>query len=106
MLNVLLIKFMLSIVFTEAITEVVTKSEIFSPLRAYVFKLSSGNKFFKWLHQLLDCGYCFSVWSGAFTAALLFRDCELLHIFVIAIVLHRLSNTLHNIIDVLHNKFQ
>jgi hypothetical protein len=100
------IKFFLAIVLTEAITEVVTKSQFFNPLRAKIFSLTKKNKFFIWLHELLDCGYCFSVWTGVFIAILFFRDVNLIHKsvdwFFIALVLHRLSNMFHNIMDRIH----
>jgi len=102
----LIVKFLLAIILTEALTEIITKSEIFEPLRARVFKLGQANRFFKWMHELLDCGYCFSVWAGALIAILFFRDLNLLHWgldwFFIAIVLHRLSNLFHNIMDRVH----
>ena len=102
----ILIMFLLATILTEAITEIVTKSEIFEPLRANIFKLGQSNKFFTWLHSLLDCGYCFSVWSGALVAILFFRDIHLLHWsidwFFVALVLHRLANLFHNIMDKVH----
>jgi hypothetical protein len=100
------LKFLLAIILTEAITEVVVKSEIFSPLRATVFHLGQDNKFFDWLHNLLDCGYCFSMWSGMLIAILFFRNSHLVSSgvdwFLYAIVLHRLSNLFHNIMDKIH----
>jgi hypothetical protein len=102
----LVIKFILAIILTEAITEIITKSGIFLPLRAKVFSLGQENIFFKWLHNLLDCGYCFSMWSGMFVAILFFKGIDLLHWsldwFFVAIVLHRLSNLFHNIMDRVH----
>lgn len=102
----ILIKFLLAIVLTEALTEVITKSEIFEPLRRNIFKRGQDNKFFNWVHRLLDCGYCFSVWSGAFTAFLLLRDFDIvcfgLDQFILGVVLHRLSNLFHNVIDRIH----
>ena len=105
-LIVLFFKVLLAIILTEAITEIVTKSEIFSPFRAKIFKLGHNNKFFDWLHRLLDCGYCFSMWTGALIAILFFRDVRLLHPtidwFFVAVILHRLSNLFHNIMDRVH----
>ena len=102
----LIIKFLLAVVLTEAITEIVTKSEIFNPIRAKIFSLGQSNKFFSWLHSLLDCGYCFSVWAGALTAILFFRDVNLIHVYIdwffVALVLHRLSNLFHNFVDKVH----
>ena len=101
-----LITFLLAVIFTEALTEIIVKSEFFSPLRAKIYKLGKGNKFFDWLHRLLDCGYCFSVWAGVLTAVLFFRDVELVHKsidwFLVGLVLHRLSNLFHNIMDKIH----
>jgi len=101
-----LITFLLAVIVTEALTEIIVKSEFFSPLRAKIYKLGKENKFFDWLHQLLDCGYCFSVWAGALIAVLLFRDVGLIHKsidwFLVGLVLHRLSNLFHNIMDKIH----
>lgn len=102
----MIVKFLLAIVFTEALTEIITKSEIFEPLRARIFKLGQDNRFFNWLHKLFDCGYCFSVWVGALVAILFFRDLNLfnpyLDWFFVAIVLHRTSNLFHNTMDRIH----
>jgi len=102
----LLFVFLIATILTEAITEIVTKSEIFEPLRAKIFKLGQCSKFFNWLHSLLDCGYCFSMWSGGLVAILFFRDIDLIHPtidwFIVAIVLHRLSNLFHNFMDRVH----
>ncbi len=104
----LFIEFLLAIVLTEAITEVITKSEFFSPFRARIFSIgyTLNNKFFNWLHSLLDCGYCFSVWAGTLIAILFFRDINIIHWgvdwFFVALVLHRLSNLFHNIMDRIH----
>lgn len=101
-------KFLLAIILTEAITEVITKSEIFNPIRSKIFKLGNNNRFFSWLHNLLDCGYCFSVWAGVSVAILLFKDIHLIHPiidwFVIGVILHRLSNIFHNIMDRIHGE--
>lgn len=100
------LKFLFAVILTEALTEIIVKSEFFSPLRAKIYKLGKKNKFFDWLHQLLDCGYCFSVWVGGLAAFLFFKDVGLLHEsidwFLVGLVLHRLSNFFHNIMDMVH----
>jgi hypothetical protein len=96
-----LIYFLLAIIFTEALTEIVVKSEIFSPLRAKIFKLGQNNKFFNWLHRLFDCGYCFSVWAGALVAFFVL-ELRFLEWFIVTLVLHRLSNLFHNFMDRVH----
>lgn len=100
------IKLLLATILTEAIAEIVTKSEIFRPLRAKLFNIGLGNKFFEWLHNLFDCAYCFSVWTGVLVAILFFKDLNILHWSVdyifIGLILHRLSNLFHNVMDRIH----
>ena len=101
-----ILKFSAAVICTEAVTEIVVKSEFFLPLRGKVFKLGQTNKFFDWLHRLLDCGYCFSVWAGVLFAALFFRNIELVHTSIdwllVGLVLHRLANLFHNTMDRVH----
>jgi uncharacterized membrane protein len=102
-----MIRFLLAVIITEAITELVVKSELFFPLREYLFEKGKKNSFFNRFHSLVDCGYCFSVWMGWFTAFLLFKENSfLIHSYVdwifIGLVIHRLSNIFHFLIDKLH----
>jgi len=104
---VLLIKFLICIIITETITEITVKSELFFPLRSYLFKKGETNKLFNWLHSLIDCGYCFSVWVGLLTSLLFFRESSfLMYEYVdwvfIGLVIHRLSNVFHFLVDRLH----
>jgi hypothetical protein len=102
----LILKIFLAIVLTEAITELVVKSEIFRPLRAKIFNLGQDNKFFNWLHNLLDCGYCFSVWAGWTVAFLFYQEYNLISPyidwFIVGLFLHRSANLFHNIMDRVH----
>jgi len=102
----LILKFIAAVILTEAITELVTKSEIFKPMRAKAFSLGKSNIFFDWLHRLLDCGYCFSVWSGVLVAFLLFRDLNILYSgldeVMVGLILHRSANLFHNVVDRVH----
>ena len=99
-------RFVVAIICTEAIVEIITKSSLFDPLRASIFRLGRDNRFFSWLHELIDCGYCFSVWVGLTMALLLLNDLNVVHWGIdwvlIGIVLHRMSNILHNTIDRIH----
>ncbi len=96
-----LIIFIVAVVITESLTELIAKSEIFSPVREWFFN-KRGIRMFKFIHSLLDCGYCLSVWVGFFIGLVLvdlhllnsFIDC-----FIVGLLLHRTSNILHNIID-------
>ena len=102
-----MIKFFMAVIITEALTEIVVKSELLFPFRSYVFNRGKSNSFFTWIHSLVDCGYCFSVWMGWLTAFLLFgNNFVLIHTYVdwffIGLVIHRLSNIFHFLIDRLH----
>jgi hypothetical protein len=91
-----------TIILIEALTNILTKSDIFRPLRAYLFQ--SDNKVLRFIHSILDCPYCTSVWVSLSSIVML---CLYLHnllphilaLFFMGIVLHRLSNILHFIID-------
>ena len=96
-----LILFIISVVVTESITELVSKSEFFFPTRKWFFD-HRNYKFFKFIHNLLDCGYCLSVWVGFLVGLVLFNTHfinPLVDTFVVGLLLHRSSNILHNIID-------
>lgn len=91
-----------TVILIEALTNVLTKSELFKPLRAYLF--SSNNRVLKFIHNVLDCGYCTSVWVSLFSIILLYLYINnllphILALFFMGIILHRLSNILHFIID-------
>lgn len=91
-----------TIILIEAITNILTKSGIFRPLRAYLF--SSDNRILKFVHVVMDCSYCTSVWVGLFcTGMFYFYKINILPyilaLFFMGLVLHRLSNVLHSIID-------
>lgn len=82
---------------TEAITQLLTKSEfsvrfIKKPLFKYRKK-----KFFHFVHDILDCGYCTSVWAAIIPTIWFFTDH--FDIVITLLILHRLSNLLHFLID-------
>lgn len=96
-----IIIFIIAVIITESIVEVLSKSEIFSPVRKWFFDKRQV-KICAFIHKLLDCGYCLSVWVGTFVGLLLV-DLPLVHPaldwFLVGLLLHRLSNLWHNIID-------
>ena len=98
----MLINFVYAVILTEAVTEILTKSEIIRPFRALLFK-KRQRAVFEWLHDLFDCGYCMSVWVGWFFAVLFFSSGLFFNKYVdwffIGLILHRLSNITHNVID-------
>lgn len=96
------LKFLFSIILVEAITGILSKSELFNPIREWFFNRRI-NKVFNFIHRVLDCPYCTSVWVSFFVYILLFINTEIvdryIDWFVISLFLHRLSNILHFIID-------
>lgn len=104
MLSYLLLRIVLCVVLTELLTELVIKSEIFKPLRQRLFKLG------EWFQKLFTCGYCFSVWT-AFGVVFLTQtsysltESHSLDLGLMALVIHRLSNILHNVIDKWTDKY-
>lgn len=89
----MIIEVIVGILFTEAITELMVKSEIFEPIRKFFF---SRNKF---IHNLLECGYCFSVWAAFLALLLILLDNPVAFYFMLGIIMHRISNVVHFIID-------
>jgi hypothetical protein len=104
MLTYLLVQFLSCVVITEAISELVIKSEIFKPVRQGIFKLGS------WFEKLFSCGYCFSVWA-AFGVVFLtntfypLTGINVLDLGLTAVLVHRSSNILHNVIDKWTDKY-
>lgn len=93
------------IILTEALTELLVKSEIFQPVRNFVF-FKSQEPIYNFIGKVLSCGYCCSVWVAAaltfiFTVLGFIElfGFWLLDFFVITLVLHRASNYLHGVSD-------
>ena len=93
-----------AVILTELLTELVIKSEIFEPIRNWIFKLGD------WFEKLFKCGYCFSVWVAFGVVFLTQLSYPLtgslwLDLGLTALVVHRLSNILHNVIDKWTDKY-
>jgi hypothetical protein len=94
-----ILKFLFAIVVVEAITNIITKSQFFRPVREFFFNYRK-NKLFSWIHELFDCAYCMSVWIGGLVYICWFCfDSRVINIIFMGLVLHRLANVLHFIID-------
>ncbi len=78
------------------------KSEFFKPLRAWFFERRSA-KVYNFIHSILDCAYCFSVWSGFIVSFIMvdlyIYDSSIINLVVCWLLIHRLSNVWHFIID-------
>ena len=99
-----LIQIIFLVFLTELLTELVIKSEIFRPVRNSIFKLGD------WFTKLFSCGYCFSVWAAAGVVLISNTSYTLTGTYWIdlgltALVVHRMSNILHNVIDKYTDKY-
>lgn len=95
--------FLASILLTEALTELIVKSEIALIIKSSIHRFVGEKRFVSWFIELTECGYCTSVWIGLFFAILFFRDIRFVSVYVdwvfIGLVIHRTSNYLHHIVD-------
>lgn len=89
-------KLILCIIAAEAMTQLTCKAEIFDRLRNWLKSLSS------FTNELLSCPYCVSVWVAAFTV-ILYCFYDLTWIFVLLLVIHRVSNVLHDVFSIILN---
>ena len=89
-------KLLLCIIAAEALTQLICKGEIFDPLREWLKGLSNFTS------RLLSCPYCVSVWIAAFVI-ILYLFYEYSWIFVIGLVVHRVSNFVHDLFRVVQN---
>ena len=108
-LSMLLNIFIITIA-VEAITEIITTASIFEPLRSYI-KLNAytdppsitvKTRIFSWLDKLITCGYCVSVWvsfSIASNMNIVITSNKYLDICIAIFLVHRLSNWLHVIYE-------
>lgn len=90
---------------TEALVELLVKSEFFKYPRQVLSRWS-------WSKALINCGYCVSVWValGFITVAPvavlpLSDDMPFVNILLTLLVVHRLSNIIHNVIDKWTDKY-
>ena len=98
-ISFLVLLLLFSVVFTEGLTELVRKASILDKPRDFIRKIS-------FFDLLLSCGYCTSVWSAMLPASLVFLIAapllfyQKIALFVFfTVVIHRLSNYLHNFND-------
>ena len=87
---------------TEAITNLLTKSEFSMRFIKEPLFNRRHIKFFNFVHDILDCGYCTSVWAAILPTIWFLTDS--LDFVITIFILHRLSNVLHFIIDWLDEK--
>ena len=86
----------LSIIAAEAMTQLVCKAEIFDKLRDWLRSLSD------FTNRLLECPYCVSVWMATFTT-ILYYHWDYFYLFILMLVIHRLSNFVHDVYRIFLN---
>ena len=98
------LQILLVIICIEAVTEIITDSSLFQPVKKFFF--TKENRLCMFIHDLLDCGYCLSVWVSLIIITYLsilnlwvvdIFNCNLL-IPIYVFSFHRLSNLIHIII--------
>lgn len=89
---------------TEATVELLVKSQIFERPRQFLSRWS-------WFKSLINCGYCISVWvalgfvTAVPSAVLPLSDWPFVNVIATLLVVHRLSNIMHNVIDKWTDKY-
>ena len=91
-------KIIIASIIVEALTELLSKSEFFNPLRDWLFE---GERIRMFFFTVLECGYCTSVWVAFFVQ--FFVDVCFINVFIdwfiIWILVHRISNVVHFLVD-------
>lgn len=98
------IKILLVTILIENITELIAKSQLFQPVRKKVIYFNS------FLGKLIQCGQCLSVWVAAGVVLLLglvynFTGWYYIDLTLTGLIVHRLSNYLHNFNDKFFDKY-
>lgn len=98
------IKLLFCVILVEGITELVVKTEIFKSMRNRIVNLNV------FLGKLIHCGYCFSVWVAFGVVFLINTSYPLtgnkyIDLVLCALIVHRLSNYLHNFNDCWLDKY-
>lgn len=118
MLPVIFLIVLLSIL-TEACVELLTKSAFFGFLREYIDKKAEVSKgvvgaVYSFVHKVVHCPYCCSVWAALFSVCLVVLAAVFsgfsfvitgnlgVDLFILLVVVHRLSNFIHYVGDWLY----
>lgn len=93
---------LVALILTEAISEILTNSLIFQPIRDRLLGRDKAHP--RWLGKLFSCGYCMSVWVGIAMAFMfkitgVFPHLGWFEPVLWGLVLHRAANVGHAVID-------
>jgi uncharacterized membrane protein len=92
----MLLKFFILAIFVEAITNLLRNGSILEKFRNLIFKIN-------FIKKMFDCGFCTSFHVTYLSIIFYFFVPKFLY-FVSLIVIWRLSNLFHNIVDLVYNK--
>jgi len=108
-ISIILLSIILLSLAVEAVTEIITSSEIAKPVHAMIYRLAFTNppvdtmatRIWSWAYKLITCGYCTSVWVSLLVCLLLSHTImhEYINIVILVFVIHRLSNWIHVIYE-------
>lgn len=92
---------------TEALTELIVSSKLLEPIRHYIKKMTypqsappaddTLQNIKVTFDYLINCGYCVSVWVAAITS--LYVSQSIYDWIIITLLIHRISNWLHVIYE-------
>lgn len=102
----LIVNIILLALAVEAITEIITSSEIMSPLRLLIREKAFPyppeddiqTRFYAWLDKLISCGYCTSVWISALISVwydYVMVNSRWMSTIILIFAIHRLANWIH-----------
>jgi hypothetical protein len=88
---------LLSMITVEAVSELISASEIFNGFRMWLFK---GGRLRRFFHDVADCTYCTSVWISFIIALFIHIDIVSVYIdwFIIWMVIHRGADVLNKVV--------
>lgn len=100
---------LLLVIINEGLVELVSKSVFFSFLRDFLTQ--STSKVLKFFGEAISCPYCCSVWTAGFLVSVVFLFGPQIKVFnvvidflFLTILIHRLSNYLHDVADKFFNE--
>lgn len=104
-----IIAFFILVVLNEGLTELIAKSGFFSFFRNIIFVRADKNRVYRFFTMVLSCAYCTSVWTSLLFVVpfvyivvgyfYTFSFYWLLFVLPFVVIVHRMSNYLHDFTD-------
>ena len=74
-----LVKLLFWIILSYGLATIIVYGKIFENVRLIIEELSKKIKIFKFIHELISCMLCFSVWSGFFLSLTIYSPSNMLY---------------------------